>query len=109
MLKRFVVAAAVVLLLVVFAPDSLVWNKAGHMVSGAIAYSELKQLSPEAPARVVALLQLHPEFQTRWAPEIAKPFVPARERDLYLCMLVARWPDDIRGDESFDRSAWHFI
>jgi hypothetical protein len=109
MLKHCVAAIVAVLVLVIIAPDSLAWNKPGHMVSGAIAYSELKQLSPATLARVVAFLKLHPEFPTRWAPEVAKRFVPAHERDLYLFMLAARWPDDIRGDESFDHSAWHFI
>jgi hypothetical protein len=109
MLKHVVAVMVAVLVLMGFVPSSLAWNKAGHMVSAAIAYTELKQGSPEALARVVALLKLHPEFSTRWAPELAKRFVPANERDLYLFMLAARWPDDIRGDESFDHSAWHFI
>ena len=38
MLKRFGVAAVVVLVLVVFASYSFAWNKPGHMVSAAIAY-----------------------------------------------------------------------
>jgi hypothetical protein len=75
MLKRFVVAAAAVLVLVVFASDSLAWNKAGHMVSAAIAYSEFKQLSPEALARVVRLLKLHPEFphSTEFSGHVLNP------------------------------------
>jgi hypothetical protein len=42
MLKHFVAATVAVLVLVVFAPYRLACNKAGHMVSAAIAYSELK-------------------------------------------------------------------
>jgi hypothetical protein len=62
MLKHVVAVMVAVLVLMVFVPSSLAWNKAGHMVSAAIAYTELKQGSPEALARVVALLKLHPEF-----------------------------------------------
>ncbi|GAX45635.1 hypothetical protein NIES4075_66560 [Tolypothrix sp. NIES-4075] len=38
------------------------WNKAGHMVSGAIAYSELKQSNQQKIDRIVAILREHPEF-----------------------------------------------
>jgi hypothetical protein len=35
--------------------SALAWNKAGHMVSGAIAYADLKQANPQTLARVIAL------------------------------------------------------
>ncbi len=44
------------LLLLGVVSSALAWNKAGHMVSGAIAYADLKQVSPQTLARVVALL-----------------------------------------------------
>jgi hypothetical protein len=80
-------------------PDSgAAWNKAGHMVSGAIAYSELKQASATALARVVALLKAHPHFPTKWTAEIMKPFVAPEERDLYLFMLASQeqTPENLR-------------
>src|SRR5947209_1614053 len=47
-------------------PSALAWNKAGHMVTGAIAYQVLKQdRDDKTIARVVALLHQHPEF-ARW-------------------------------------------
>src|SRR5262245_57556567 len=106
---RVVVVVVVVLLLMGSPRYSPAWNKPGHMVSAAIAYSELKQGSPEVLSRVVALLKEHPDFHTRWVPQMTKPFVPVDARDLYLFMLAARWPDDIRGDERFDHPTWHFI
>src|SRR5262249_33233682 len=56
------------LLMLAAVSSALAWNKAGHMVSGAIAYAELKQASPQTLARVIALLKTHPHFETRWAP-----------------------------------------
>jgi hypothetical protein len=33
----------------------------------------------------------------------------AQDRERYLFMLAARWPDDVRGEHEFDRPEWHFI
>jgi len=43
------------------------------------------------------------------APRLAQLNLSAAEQDLYLFMLAARWPDDIRGDASFQHGAWHYI
>jgi len=98
-----------ILLVLVAVSSALAWNKAGHMVSGAIAYADLKQNNPETLARVVALLKSHPQFQTKWAPRLAQLHLSPEEQDLYLFMLAARWPDDIRGDPTFHHGAWHYI
>jgi hypothetical protein len=79
------------------------------MVSGAIAYADLKQTSPETLARVVALLKHHPHYQTKWVPRLTQLNLSPEEQDLYLFMLAARWPDDIRGDAAFHHGAWHYI
>ena len=63
------------------------WNKAGHMVSGAIAYADLKQSNPETLTRVIALLKSHPQFQTKWAPRLAQLHLSPEEQALYLFML----------------------
>jgi hypothetical protein len=80
------------------ASPALAWNKAGHMVSGAIAYAVLKQDSPRALAAVITLLKVHPAYKEKWEPLIQRPFVPEDQRDLYLFMLATRWADDARGD-----------
>jgi hypothetical protein len=103
---RFV--STLVLLLFVVS-SALAWNKAGHMVSGAIAYADLKQTSPQTLSQVVALLTTHPQFETTWKPKLTQSFVAPEDRDLYLFMLAARWPDDIRGDPAFHHGAWHYI
>jgi hypothetical protein len=49
---------------------ALAWNKAGHMVSGAIAYNELQAKAPQSLPRVIALLKKHPFYQSKWKAEI---------------------------------------
>src|SRR5262245_43508545 len=55
------------------AAPALAWNKAGHMVSGAIGYAVLKQDSPRALAGVIALLKAHPAYKEKWEPLIQRP------------------------------------
>jgi len=98
-----------ILLVLVTTSATFAWSKAGHMVSGAIAYADLKQTSPETLARVIALLKSHPQYQTKWVPRLAQLTLTPEEQDLYLFMLAARWPDDIRGDAAFHHGAWHNI
>ena len=58
---------------------TLAWNKAGHMVSGAMAYADLTQTSSQTLAQVVTLLQTHPHFATKWRTNMAKAsFTPVR-------------------------------
>lgn len=87
----------------------MAWNRAGHMTTGAIAYSELQQTSPSKVKKVIALLKRHPEYVTRWKPELEKVALTANEKDQYLFMLAARWPDDIRGQVAFDHPTWHYV
>lgn len=83
------------------------WNKPGHMIAAAIAYSDLKELHPDVLARVVEILKEHPDFKSKWADKLSK--VKADDRDLHLLMLAARWPDDARGDLRYDHPDWHYV
>jgi S1/P1 Nuclease len=98
-----------VIVLALFSSPVMAWNRAGHMVSGAIAYSELQQTNPDKAKKVVALLKSHPEYNSRWKPELKKAPLTANEKDQYLFMLAARWPDDIRGKAGFDQPTWHYV
>lgn len=99
----------IVLIVTLMLPrPALAWNKAGHMVSGAIAYNELKQTSPQALTRTVNILKQHPEFATRWASQLNQPSIAPENKDLLLFMLAARWSDDARGTAQ-DRPNWHYI
>lgn len=93
--------------LLLFVPPALGWSKAGHMVSGAIAFDVLETRDPEAAARVIALLKAHPQFEQRWAGQLAN--VPEEMKGKVLFMLAARWPDDIRDDPKYNQPKWHYI
>lgn len=85
------------------------WNKATHMVTGAIAYRELQASSPQTLSRVVAILRRHPEYQSRWAAQLNDPNLSEDDRNQYTLMMAARWPDDVRGNEVYDHPTWHYI
>jgi hypothetical protein len=77
------------------------------MVTGAIAYSELKQNDPIAEATVIAILKDNPEFERLWQSQLAQ--VDETEQEQLLFMLAARWSDDIRRNNRYDRPKWHYI
>lgn len=91
-----------------FCMPALAWNRATHMVTGAIAYQEMKASSPETVARIVAILRQHPEYKQRWASKVNDAGLSEDDRNQYLFMLAARWPDDIRGNV-YDHPTWHYI
>ena len=103
-MPRFLSALVVVIAL---AAPGFAWNKAGHMVTGAIAYNVLKDDSPEVLAKAVAILKAHPQYEKLWKKDVEK--LPEADRDLYLFMLAARWADDIRGNKDYDQPVWHYI
>jgi hypothetical protein len=108
MFRKLLVVAAVVFLV---AGQGLAWNRAGHMMMGAIAYDDLERTSPTTVAGVVAILRQHPQYESRWKPQIADVTAGRSQQDQerFLFMLAARWPDDIRGDKAFDHPLWHYI
>ena len=97
----------VLLVAILLVPNiSYAWNKAGHMVSGAIAYRVLEQRDPAALKKIVSILRQHPAVSGLWERRLGE--VAGAERGLFLFMYAARWPDDIRNTtESNER--WHFI
>jgi hypothetical protein len=104
MIRRLLIVAGIALLA---AGPSLAWNRAGHMAMAAIAYDELSRSAPATIVRVVAVLRQHPHYESRWKAQMAG--MSAQDQERYLFMLAARWPDDIRGDRTFDRPEWHYI
>jgi len=94
-----------------FAPGTTyAWNKATHMVIGAIAYRDLRSSSSQTAARVVAILKQHPDYQPRWASKLGDPALSNDERDEYLFMLAARWPDDIKAPGNpYNHPTWHYV
>src|SRR5687767_9909599 len=100
--------AALVTAIALAAPrQANAWNRGGHMVSGAIAHGELLARDPGAVQATVALLMRHPDYASRWRPQL-EARDPA-ERDALLFMLAARWADDVRGDRRYDHPTWHYV
>ncbi|HUO11047.1 MAG TPA: S1/P1 nuclease [Phycisphaerae bacterium] len=91
-----------------FASNAFAWNGTGHEIVADIAWDNL---TPEAKAKVTALLQQHPDY-TR---ALMKPTTPAGdERDREAFMVAATWPDLIRSasfgkSHLLNRPNWHYI
>lgn len=109
-LRRPVTPLLLGLFVLATATASFGWNRATHMAIGAIAYRELKASAPNTLAHVVTILHQHPDFQLRWAAKLADSTLSADERDEYLLMLAARWPDDVKEKNNpYDHPTWHYI
>src|SRR5687768_6177329 len=100
------VCVAAVVFVAALTRPVLAWNKPTHQVIAAIAYDVLKQEHPETIARVVELLKAHPQYDTFM---IRLQTVTEEDRDRYLFMQAARWPDDVRDNRTFHRSPWHYV
>jgi hypothetical protein len=105
-MKKIVVS---LLCLTLFASTSFAWNRAGHMVTGAIAYNELKTNHPGTLKQVLALLQQHPEYKSKWEEAIKDLPDKNENHDLYIFMMAARWADDVRDNPTFNHPTWHYI
>jgi hypothetical protein len=81
------------------------WARGGHMVTGAIVYDLMKQDSPAALARIIELLEKHPDEKFVKRLEGVEP----EQRGRVLVMYAARWPDDIRDNPDYHHSKWHYI
>lgn len=85
---------------------SFAWNKAGHMLTGAIAFQTLKADGDDKTiARAIALLANHPDNE-RW--QKVKLKLTPEDRALFVFMQAARWPDDARDDPDHYPPDAHF-
>jgi S1/P1 Nuclease len=100
-------ALFVSLLMLAFASPGFAWNRAGHMVTGAMTYAILEKDAPEVLAKALVILKAHPQYDKLWKAQVEKR--PVDERDIYLFMLAGRWADDIRGNKDYDQPIWHYI
>lgn len=99
-----------ILFLTTVCANAFGWNKAGHMVSAAIAFEVLKKDSPATIPHIIALLKEQPKFDSQWEHRLASmPNLSDDEKDLYLFMLAARWADDVRDDSEYHHATWHYI
>jgi hypothetical protein len=109
--KAAAVAAAVAGLAAIVAglgTPALAWNKPGHMVSGSIAYQELRRTNPQVLGRIVALLKQHPDYERLWRARVQDAQAAGIDEAEALLMQAARWPDDARS-RLRGREGWHYI
>src|SRR5262249_36778957 len=88
--KVLLSVCGVLMFAAVSAPCSA-WNRAGHMLSAAIAYDELARSNPQVIARMMRLMKSHPQA-AQFATEIAE-IDSTSERAQALFMYMARWSD----------------
>jgi hypothetical protein len=69
-------------------PAARAWNRAGHMVIGAMTYYELQRTSPASLKAVIEALKYHPAYG-EWQSS------GARGSDLRLFMYASAWPDTL--------------
>ena len=95
------------------------WDKPGHSVVAAIVFHDLETSHPEIITKAAAILKKSADYKRKlnWRQSIKDstlPSSPQRENRL-LFMLAARWPDDIKSDQSgrdkipVDTHPWHYI
>jgi hypothetical protein len=82
----------------------MAWSKAGHMVTAAIAYEELRAQDPKVLEQIIALAERHPD---RGAFEVAVGRTRGEERARRIFLELARWADDTRGS-IHDHPTWHY-
>ncbi len=95
------------------AAPALAWNRTGHEIIAMLAYD---QLTPEARAKVDAILKHHPRYrEDLLADEAATENGAADDAAMARRAFIAAaaWPDEIRaGDHpmhKFHRPQWHYI
>ncbi|HYK34797.1 S1/P1 nuclease [Alloacidobacterium sp.] len=71
------------------------WNPIGHM---AVAYAAWQQMTPATRQRALVLLKKNPNYKT-WKAIIPAGTTPD-DQDLYIFMMAATWPDQIKASNS---------
>ena len=84
---------ATLLLIFALSVTSFGWSDTGHMAVAFVAY---KKLTPQARARVDALVRLNPMFN-RFSGMVP-PGTSAANKRMMIFMLMATWPDKIKSD-----------
>ena len=87
---------ATLLLIFALSVPSYGWSDTGHMAVVFVAY---QRLTPQARARVDALVRLNPKFSV-WSAMIPHGTSAARKR-MMLFMIAATWPDQIKSDPHY--------
>ncbi len=101
-MKRFATFLCVIVLLA-GGSSAWAWNPVGHMAIASMAYDEL----PAARrAELAELLKDHPRYEVDFRGAIPAD-VPVEQRDRWIFMRAAIWPDVARSFTGADLAAYH--
>jgi hypothetical protein len=86
------------------------WSKAGHRVTGVIAYRVLAASDPAIVTRVIALVKAHPAAR-ELAQRLDEEGSDRGARAERLFAELAQWPDEARKGPyaAWHRPAWHTV
>jgi len=89
-------SAAIVAICLLFSlQNAQGWNSIEHMTVAYVAY---QQLTPTQKARAATLLALNPNYK-KWLGYIHGTVTP-EEQQMYVFMMAATWPDEIKANGS---------
>ncbi len=113
-LRLFVIIAVLVSLAV----SAYGWNRRGHMLAAAIAYTRLKNTDVATKNRILNSLKAHPAYKT-WQMEYKRASPDSRGTDItryysfeaYVFMRAAVWPDELRPPPPTleHKANWHYL
>jgi len=103
-----------VVLLMGLSGSLFAWDKPTHSVSAVIAFNELQAQHPNVVKKVIKVLKKSADYTayTKW-DEIAPEGSPFEDEVIF--QLAARWPDDIKTDETRrdvdpeNTHPWHYV
>ncbi|HEX6039095.1 S1/P1 nuclease [Longimicrobium sp.] len=88
------------------------WNKSGHMLTGALAYYQLRQSDPAAIPRIIEVLQQHRAW-SQWMDALERDATAGpQDRDLFVFMYAARYPDDFKSEAGYNEDVFspqHYV
>lgn len=93
MKKVSLLGTSILVLIIALSVPSYGWSDTGHMAVAFVAYNKL---TPQARARVDALVRLNPRFSI--FSSMIPPGTSAAKKRMMLFMLAATWPDKIKSD-----------
>jgi len=83
--------------------DAVAWDHPAHMITAAIAFTEIEQSNPDLADKLELVFMSHPETAPFW---VATVDARGSERARRMFIEGARWADDTKGS-IYDRPTWH--
>jgi hypothetical protein len=102
-MSKLSIAAMATVSLAVMAPSAHAWDHPGHMLTAAIAFSEIERARPDLVEPLGLLFLRHPDTAPFW---VAAGEAKGKERVRRMFIECSRWPDDSKFTPR-DMLTWH--